>query len=100
MNRKEYLDIASKTICHDRQDVHGSPENCFGVIADYWSVFLTHRLGTDVDVSPADVAVMMSLFKTARWQMNPAHRDNIIDNLGYTAIAGELQDVFGDADGE
>lgn len=98
MNRKEYLDIAGKTICHDRQDVHGKPENCFGAIADYWSVFLTHRLRTDVDVSPADVAVMMSLFKTARWQMNPAHRDNIIDNLGYTAIAGELQDVFGRTD--
>lgn len=98
MNRKEYLDIAVRTICNDRQDIHGNPENCFAAIADYWSVFLTHHLHMDVEVSPADVAVMMSLFKTARWQMNPAHHDNIIDNLGYTAIAGELHDLHGGAD--
>lgn len=92
MNRREYLEIAAQTICHDRQDVHGSPEQCFGVIADYWNVFLSHRLGVDVALLPADVAVLMTLFKTARWQMNPRHADNIVDNIGYAALAGELMD--------
>lgn len=94
MNRKEYLNTAERIICNDRQDVHGNPENCFGAIADYWSIYLTNLLKLDVEVSPADVAVMMSLFKTARWQMNPEHQDNLIDNLGYTALAGELHDLY------
>lgn len=86
-----------KIVCQDRKDVHGSPEDCFGTIARYWNAFLSGRFDVNPGLSPADVAVMMALFKTARWQMNPDHQDNLLDNLGYTALAGELQDGGADA---
>ena len=90
MNREEYLATAKEVICHQRQTIHGKPENTFALISDYWSVFLSQQCGTDICLTPADVAVMMGLFKTARWQMNPDHADNMIDNIGYLALAGEL----------
>ena len=92
MYRKDYLEAAQEIICKQRQDVHGTPENCFQLIADYWSVFLTKNTGHLVNLESDDVAMMMCLFKTARWQMNKSHADNLIDNLGYAALAGELHD--------
>lgn len=92
MNRKQYLETAMDVICAQRRTVHGTPESTFTLIATYWSLYLTHRVGTKVSVTPADVAMMMSLFKTARFQSNPQHQDNLIDNLGYVALAGELID--------
>lgn len=93
MNRRDYIDTAKDLICNQRQDVHGSPENCFGAIAAYWNVFLATKLNVPVSLTPADAAVMMALFKTARWQMNGNHTDNIVDNIGYTALAGELHAI-------
>lgn len=92
MNRKEYLDAAMQIICKDRQDVHGQPEQCFSLIGEYWTDFISHKVGEPVQLSPADVAVMMTLFKVARWQMNGQHCDNVIDGIGYFALAGELTD--------
>lgn len=92
MNRKEYLETARQIICEHRPDVHGKPENCFQLIADYWCIYLKQKTKQDIKLSPADVAMMMSLFKTARWQMNPNFCDNTLDNIGYLALAGELQD--------
>ena len=90
MNRAEYLHLAEKTICRDRQDVHGNPENTFELIAQYWSTFLSAETNQTVTLCGADVAAMMALFKIARMQVNPFHHDNIVDGLGYLAISGEL----------
>lgn len=92
MNRKEYLDAAMQVICKERKTVHGTPESCFGLIGEYWTDFLSNKCNEAVHVHPADVAVMMTLFKIARWQMNKDHRDNVIDGIGYLALAGELTD--------
>lgn len=92
MNRATYLDKAKQTICHDRQDIHGAPENTHELIAAYWSTYLTHETSHPVALAAADVAVMMTLFKVARMQANWQHKDNIVDALGYLAIAGELID--------
>lgn len=83
-HRGYILDQAKQIICHDRQDVHGRPEDTFQAISEYWTVYLAHP------ISPADVAVMMSLLKIARLQKNPNHDDNVVDGIGYMAIAGEL----------
>ena len=91
MNRKEFLDVAEQIICRDRQDVHGKPEDCFHLIADYWGAFITNKCDTAVLLGAHDVAVMMALFKVARWQMNPNHKDNVVDGIGYLALAGELK---------
>lgn len=92
MNRGQYLKLAEQTICRDRQDVHGAPENTHALIAEYWSVYLTEEVGHPMVIDAADVAVMMTLFKVARMQVNPQHSDNIVDGIGYLAIAGEIID--------
>lgn len=94
MDRAEYLDTTKDIICNQRHNVHGGAENTFSLIAAYWDVFLNEKLKAEVGLklSAADVGVMMGLFKTARWQVNPKHQDNIIDNIGYLALAGELSD--------
>jgi len=90
MKRGEILDAVKKTICNDRQDVHGNPEDTHQVIADLWSVWLTKGFETEICLSPEDVAVMMCLFKISRHAMNPNHADNLHDLIGYAAIAAEL----------
>lgn len=95
MNRKEYLETAMDVICNQRQAIHGKPENAFSLVADYWSDFLTQSTGGTIMLTPAEVSMMMTLFKIARWQMNPNHSDNIVDGLGYLALAGEVQDGNG-----
>ena len=94
MNRGEILDAVKKTICQDRQDVHGNPEDTHALIAHYWNTYLHALLDLQADVclSPRNVAEMMVLFKIARNQMNPTHVDNLHDLIGYAAIAAELTD--------
>ena len=92
MNRAEILDAVKKTICNDRQDVHGNPEDTHRLIALFWNGYLEQRYSAcDTSIlSPQDVAVMMVMFKCARHAMNPNHLDNMIDACGYAAIAAEL----------
>ena len=92
MNRADYLHKAEQIICRDRQDIHGAPENTHALIAEYWSVYLTEEIDKPVLIDAADVAMMMVLFKIARMQVNPNHKDNIVDGIGYFAIAGEIVD--------
>ena len=90
--RAEILNKVEQIICRDRQDVHGAPENTFAVIASYWSAYLSQECGREIDLCDIDAAVMMTLFKIARLRVNPNHDDNILDAIGYLAIAGELID--------
>lgn len=90
MKRQGYLQMAEQTICRDRQDIHGNPESTHELIAEYWSTYLSQEAGKVVAIAAADVAVMMTLFKIARLQVNPKHHDNVIDGIGYLAIAGEI----------
>lgn len=90
--RSEILKKVEQIICRDRQNTHGAPENTFALIATYWSTYLSQECGMKVEIADADVAVMMTLFKISRMQMNPAHADNMLDGIGYLAIAGELID--------
>jgi len=84
MKRSEILDTAKEYVTKDRAATHGDAESNFGLIAAYWSAHL------DAHVGPADVAVMMTLFKLARMKSNPAHIDNAIDAAAYAALAGEI----------
>lgn len=87
MIRTEILTAANAHITKDRQATHGDAKNSFGLIAAYWTAHLDHA------VTAQDVAVMMTLFKCARINGNPAHRDSYEDACGYLAIAGELAGV-------
>lgn len=92
MNRSEVLDQVKQTICNDRQDVHGNPENTHQLIADFWNTYV-RNMGRE-KFTAQDVAVMMVLFKVARHAVNPMHLDNLIDAVGYGAIAAELSNAL------
>jgi len=77
-----------RTINGERQDVYGSPENSFALIADYWTAYLTRK--KNLKMTAGDVALMMTLFKIAR-EANQHKRDNILDAAGYLGIYADMQ---------
>ena len=83
MTRKECLDEAAECVLQDRNSAYGGPENSFGVIANFWSVYLGRK------VYPADVAMMMALLKIARIKGNHGYADGYIDLAGYAACGAE-----------
>ena len=84
MKRKEILENAIQTVCHDRSDQYGEPENNFRRVADLWSAYLFPLV-----LRPQDVANMMILFKIARAKVNNKS-DTWIDIAGYAACGGEV----------
>lgn len=90
MTRGEFCDTAKKTICNDRQDQYGSPENNFETIAIFWHDYIYHKYHIDTPISPTDVGIMMTLFKVGRICSGVYKNDNFIDAIGYMACAGEL----------
>lgn len=93
MTRKEILDTAERTVCTDRNDIYGGPENSFAMIGDLWARYIREKcVGPDVsvDIEPDDVAALMALFKIARIATGKYHVDNWIDLAGYAACGGEI----------
>lgn len=84
MKRSEILSTATQYTTSDRNSQYGEPEDSFGRIAEYWSVYLNR------DLTPVDVSVMMALFKVARIEANPGKADSWIDLVGYGACGGEI----------
>ena len=88
MLRTEILETANEYITKDRAATHGDAENSFAQIAAVWTWWLNERLTAPIDAY--DVAQMMSLFKKARAMAIRTHMDSVTDDVGYTAIAGEI----------
>lgn len=84
MTRADILDSARTAVTRDRAATHGAAEESFGLIARLWSA----RLG--LDLTGAQVALMMIDLKTARAWGNPGHADNWVDIAGYAACGGEI----------
>ncbi len=84
MTRKECLDRATACVCGQRDQEYGAPEDNFGRIANFWSVYLGRK------VYPVDVAMMMALLKVARIRSNKAHADSFVDLAGYAACGADL----------
>lgn len=89
-NRKEILEKAIQTICHDRQDQYGSPENNFESIAQFWNDYLLFKHNQAPDITAEDVGIMMVLFKIARMSTGVIKDDNYVDAAGYIGCAGEI----------
>lgn len=93
--RAEILDSAKKCVCEDRNGQYGEPEDSFKNIAEYWELYLQHNCvieGTDVWVTPADVAMMMALFKIARIETaGMPIADSYVDAVGYIACGGGIE---------
>jgi hypothetical protein len=92
--RAGILEEARKAVCTDRNEQYGEPEDSFSVIAELWSAYLTARCAPSnsrIDLSAADAAEMLVLFKVARSATAIAPKtDTYADMAGYAACAGEL----------
>lgn len=82
--RAEILSAATEAVTVDRAATHGKIEDTFAEVAKIWSA----RLG--VEITPAQVTIMMVDLKGVRAWRNPAHDDNWVDIAGYAACGGEL----------
>lgn len=85
MNRKKILETASSYVTVDREEQYGTPEDNFGIVAEFWNTFLG-----DAKLNAHDVAIMMCLLKIARITSGQKKEDNYIDLAGYSACAGEI----------
>ena len=90
MKRAEILETASKLVCGDREKQYSPPENSFKAIAELWSGYLVNAGFVGPMLEPADVGLMMALFKIARVQTGSYKDDSFIDACGYIACAGEI----------
>lgn len=95
VTRREVLEQAIKTICQDRQDQYGEPENNLKTISCMWTAYL---MAADLLnpihgelIKPKDVAAMMALLKLARIASGSSKADNWIDLAGYAGIGGEVE---------
>lgn len=97
--RGSVLDEAKAIINGERQDVYGSPEDSFQLIANYWNTYLNsvgdferipETQDDAVNLTAGDVALMMTLFKIAR-EANQHKRDNVRDAAGYMGIYADMQ---------
>lgn len=93
MDRASILDNAKKCVCGGREHDHGTPENNFATIGQFWGTYL-YAAYPDIKlpekgISAKDVAVMMGLLKIARIATGSSP-DSYVDLAGYAACAGEL----------
>ena len=86
MTRQECLETAIGTVCANREDQYGSPEDNFGLIAKLWTDYC--NCGYNFDAH--DVAMMMALLKIARIRNGNFKADSYIDLAGYAACGCEL----------
>lgn len=89
MTRTETLAAAEKCVCGDREQDYGTPENNLQTIANLWMDYFSGK-GEPVDISPTDVAMMLSLLKIARVASGKVKADNFIDLAGYAACGAEI----------
>lgn len=72
--------------------VHGDTEPSFRMIAELWSVYISHLTKEEVVLKAKDVAYLMNLLKVARalYGSNDS-LENEVDGAGYLALAAMLR---------
>ena len=90
-------------ILDDRQGQYGEASDTLQLIADYWNAFLNETTGyrrdpgaSRVELTPAEVAQMMVLFKVARAQRGRQAEhgdpsDDMLDTIGYATLAADVR---------
>ncbi|MBL6939421.1 MAG: hypothetical protein ISS15_05515 [Alphaproteobacteria bacterium] len=92
MKRQQTLNAARKAV-GSRHRRYGTPTANFEAIARLWGAHLTTKLGTPVEITPTDVALMFVYTKGARLQHDQAHADSWIDIAGYAACGAEAAEA-------
>ena len=94
MERRDILENAIGCVCGDREHDYGAAEDNFARIARLWEVYLHGKaipFGKGISIEPADVGVMMALFKIGRIMGGSYKADSYVDACGYLACAGEIE---------
>ena len=71
-------------VLDDRGATYGPAEVSVAAIAARWSLTLGHT------ITPAEVVLCLIDLKLARLAHDPAHRDSVVDVIGYAAILPEV----------
>lgn len=85
MTREECLTKATETVCGNREDQYGNPEDNFALIAELWTTYCR-----GYNFNAHDVAMMMALLKIARIRNGNFKADSYVDLAGYASCACEL----------
>ena len=85
MKSKHFLNQAKVLVEGQRHKDYGDKVNNHINIAKLWSAY------KDVEITPHDVAIMMTLLKIARTKLGEVSKDTYIDMAAYGAIAGEIK---------
>lgn len=86
MNRKQCLEAAADCVLKNRAQVYAAPEDAFGLIAKFWTSYLSE---CGPLLASHDVAAMLALMKVARVAQNSDHIDSWVDLAGYAACGVE-----------
>jgi hypothetical protein len=89
----DFLKKADEAITGDRAEQHGDMTASFHKIALLWNAYLSARRNPKADLTSADVAWMMVLFKISRSQTGAFNDDDFVDAAGYSGIAGYLANL-------
>lgn len=82
---------ADEMIHGDRQAAYGHPLDDFTATAEFWSTWLRHKYGVDIELEASDVPWMMSLLKHSR-EANGHKVDNGDDVCGYIGTDEMVRD--------
>lgn len=97
MQAVEICSKAAELVGGDRAKTHGDKKFNHDAIARLWNAYLANKWKASrgsIEVSAADVALMMALLKIARTQSGGTHHDdNYVDLAGYAGVAGEIAAV-------
>ena len=90
MQRSEALKKADLLINGSRAKSHGDATETHTYIAQMWNILLRKKLKEPLDIH--DVYRAMIWIKQLRNSQNPRVEDNLIDIIGYAALAIEAKD--------
>ena len=90
MQRSEALKKADLLINGPRAKTQGDAYDTHTSIAKMWSILLRKKLKEDLDIN--DIYRCMIGIKQIRNSQNPKVEDNMIDIIGYAALAVEAKD--------
>lgn len=79
-------------IVDGKSETHGAPEDSFGRIARYWTLYLDIEGKLFDELTKADVAEMMDLLKLARAQSGEYNEDDYRDRMSYANFASNFRE--------
>ena len=80
----------TRELLDGRASTYGDTVDNAKRVAQLWNAYL----GTDI-ITPADMMMMMALYKAFRFKVTPDYADNINDVLGYAQIVKDVQARMG-----